>query len=90
MNIPYTPPSSPVKRPGMSLDQMGDAIVSGAPARKVLRGVSKGVGQPLLYSPDVTQWPCDPSNTPIPQLCWGGLMAPLHRANLHYLIAGVP
>ena len=65
-------------------------IMGGAPVKKVLRGIEKSDAPPELFSPDPARWPLSSAGIPVPQICWGGIPHPLHRANLHFLIAGVP
>jgi hypothetical protein len=78
-----------------SLSELDDqalatAIISDGPLRRTTRGVEVHTGPTLLYSPNSSDWPQTGDGTPIPQVCWGGTMQPLHRSNLGYLIAGVP
>jgi DNA polymerase III delta prime subunit len=95
MNEPQSTPKKLAPHPGhgkalQNLDAIADSIVSGRPARKVLRGIEKSETNLAAYSPDPNNWEVDETGKVIPQICWGGLTLPIHQANLHFLVAGVP
>ena len=72
------------------VDLFAARMLSGAPHQEVLRGIQASEGKTILYSASHADWPVDGEGRAVPQICRGGLMHPLGRANLHFLIAGVP
>lgn len=70
--------------------ELARQIMSGAPMRKALRGIERSKTPPKTWMVDPGSWPKDEKGQPIAQVCWGGISHPLHRANLHFLVAGVP
>jgi DNA polymerase III delta prime subunit len=84
------PPGGPAA-PGIADPAaLAKQILGGGPVKKALRGIQKAEGSPELFIPDPARWPVTAAGEPVPQVCWGGVPHPLHRANLHFLVAGVP
>jgi hypothetical protein len=67
------------------VSKMASAIFGGGPRREVLRGPEVVQGGVALYTPSPREWVEGQ-----PEICWGGLRYPLHQANKHFLVAGVP
>ncbi len=86
---PAPKPNLPTKPP--DAHELAEDILRGNPLATTTRGVRKAEVSPALYTDNADDWPPTPDGkVVIPQICWAGLPSPLHRANLHYLIAGVP
>lgn len=66
-----------------------DDIASGRPTRRAMRGTECAEHTLDLYSADPKSWP-RPDGDVVPQICWAGLPIPVHRADRHFLIAGLP
>jgi hypothetical protein len=83
-------PSLPGAMAPVSQKDLANRLAGGLPSNVHRRGTERNDQSIGLYCSDPAKWPVSAEGIIQPQVNWAGLAVPLHRANLHFLIAGVP